>query len=38
MGLYLVKNQLAAMGGRVEIASKVNVGTTFKVYFKDANL
>ena len=37
MGLYLVKNQLAAMG-RVEIVSKVDVGTTFKVYFKDANL
>lgn len=34
MGLYLVKTQLAAMGGRIEIASKVNIGTTFKVYFK----
>ena len=38
MGLYLVKNQLAAMGGRVEVVSQVDVGTTFKVYFKDANL
>jgi signal transduction histidine kinase len=34
MGLYLVKTQLDAMGGRVEIESKVNIGTTFKVYFK----
>lgn len=34
MGLYLVKTQLAAMGGRIEIDSKVDVGTTFNVYFK----
>lgn len=34
MGLYLVKTQLAAMGGRIEIESKVNEGTTFSVYFK----
>ena len=34
MGLYLVKTQLAAIGGRIEIDSKVNVGTVFKVYFK----
>jgi chemotaxis protein histidine kinase CheA len=33
-----VKNQLAAIGGRVEMESKVGVGTTLKVYFKDANL
>jgi len=34
MGLYLVKTQLAAMGGRIEIDSKVDVGTTFNVFFK----
>lgn len=34
MGLYLVKTQLAAMGGRIEIESKVNEGTSFRLYFK----
>ncbi|HYI78783.1 MAG TPA: triple tyrosine motif-containing protein, partial [Chryseolinea sp.] len=38
MGLYLVKTQLAAMGGRVEIESKVNFGTTFKVFFKEISI
>jgi len=36
MGLYLVKTQLEAMGGRIEVESKVNEGTTFKVYFKNS--
>ncbi|HEY3403768.1 MAG TPA: two-component regulator propeller domain-containing protein [Ohtaekwangia sp.] len=34
MGLYLVKTQIEAMGGRIEVESKVGVGTTFSVYFK----
>jgi signal transduction histidine kinase len=35
LGLYLVKTQVQALGGKIEIESKVNVGTIFKVYFKN---
>src|SRR5690606_26281901 len=34
IGLYLVKTQVTAIGGRIEIDSQVDVGTTFRVYFK----
>ncbi|HET7179101.1 MAG TPA: ATP-binding protein, partial [Chryseosolibacter sp.] len=34
LGLYLVKTQIEALGGRVEITSQPNEGTTFHVYFK----
>ena len=34
LGLYLVKTQILALGGKIELESKVNEGTTFKVYFK----
>ena len=34
LGLYLVKTQITALGGRIEIDSEVNKGSTFKVYFK----
>ncbi len=33
-GLYLVKTQVAAMGGRLEVESEVNEGTTFYIYLK----
>lgn len=32
IGLHLVKTHAESLGGRVEIESKVNEGTTFKVY------
>jgi len=35
IGLFITKNQLESMGGKVEVASKVNVGTTFKIYFNN---
>jgi ligand-binding sensor domain-containing protein/signal transduction histidine kinase len=35
MGLYLVKTQITALGGRIEVESKVNVGTTFKVFLRN---
>jgi signal transduction histidine kinase len=35
LGLYLVKLQIESMGGTVEVTSEPNVGTTFKVYFKE---
>lgn len=33
IGLFITKNQIEAMGGRVEIESEVNKGTTFKIFF-----
>jgi len=32
-GLYITKNQIEAMGGKIEVESNVNVGTTFHIYF-----
>jgi PAS domain S-box-containing protein len=34
LGLFISKNQIDAMGGRVVVESEVGVGTTFKIYFK----
>lgn len=34
LGLYLVKTQISALGGRIEIESEVNKGSVFRVYFK----
>lgn len=34
VGLYLTKNQIENMCGKIEVESNLNVGTTFKVYFK----
>ncbi|HSM62404.1 MAG TPA: PAS domain-containing sensor histidine kinase, partial [Gillisia sp.] len=34
VGLFITRNQINAMGGKVEVESKVGVGTTFKVYFR----
>jgi signal transduction histidine kinase len=34
LGLYLVKTQIEALGGRVEVKSEPNEGATFLVYFK----
>lgn len=34
LGLYLVKTQIEALGGSVEVRSEPNEGTTFQVYFK----
>lgn len=33
-GLFISKNQVEAMGGKIEVASELNKGTTFKIYFK----
>lgn len=32
MGLFLVKTQVEALGGTIEVDSKVHEGTTFKIY------
>jgi signal transduction histidine kinase len=34
LGLYLVKTQIIAMGGKIEVQSELFKGTTFFVYFK----
>ncbi len=34
LGLYLVKTQIIALGGRIEVESEPDKGTTFHVYFK----
>lgn len=34
IGLFISKNQIDTMQGKVEVESELNVGTTFKIYFK----
>lgn len=34
LGLFLVKTQIVALGGKIDVESELNKGTTFKVYFK----
>lgn len=35
IGLFITKNQIEAMRGKIEVESEENVGTTFKVYFDE---
>lgn len=35
LGLYIIKNQIEAMGGNITVSSEVNKGTTFNVYFNE---
>jgi len=35
IGLFITKNQVEAMGGRIEVFSEMNKGTTFKIYFDE---
>ncbi|MNL40315.1 sensory histidine kinase DcuS [compost metagenome] len=34
IGLFITKNQIEAMGGKVTLESEVDVGTTFTIHFK----
>lgn len=34
IGLFITKNQIEALGGKIEVESEVNKGTSFKIYFK----
>jgi len=38
LGLFLVKTQVIALGGKLEVESEVNSGTTFYVYLKNKNV
>lgn len=35
IGLYISKNQIEAMKGKITVKSKVDQGTTFKIYFNE---
>ncbi|WP_405395794.1 PAS domain S-box protein [Maribacter sp. Asnod2-G09] len=37
IGLYLTKNQIDAMNGKIEVTSKVGKGTEFKIFFNEKN-
>ena len=37
IGLYLSKNQIEAMNGKMTVTSKVGSGTTFNIYFNEKN-
>lgn len=37
IGLYLTKNQIDAMNGKVAVTSKLGKGTEFKIFFNDKN-
>ncbi|NNJ87809.1 MAG: HAMP domain-containing histidine kinase, partial [Eudoraea sp.] len=37
IGLYITKNQIEAMNGKITVESKVGKGTIFKVYFNEKN-
>ena len=34
VGLYITKSQVTDLGGKIEVSSKVNEGTTFSITFK----
>tara|TARA_R110000850_G_scaffold218852_3_gene344434 strand:- start:18311 stop:20236 length:1926 start_codon:yes stop_codon:yes gene_type:complete len=34
LGLFMSKNQIEAMGGKIEVDSNLETGTTFKIYIK----
>lgn len=35
IGLFLTKNQLEAMGGKIEVESEVGIGSNFKIYLNE---
>ena len=37
IGLYITKNQIEAMNGKVSVSSKVGKGTTFNIHFNEKN-
>ena len=37
LGLYIVKNKIEAMEGKINAKSQVGVGTTFNLYFNEEN-
>lgn len=37
VGLFITKNQIEAMGGKIEVTSHLGQGTRFKIYFQKAH-
>ncbi len=37
IGLYIVKNQVESMNGKITVESEVGKGTSFKIYFNEKN-
>lgn len=37
IGLFITKNHIESLGGKVEVTSKADVGTEFSIYLKEAN-
>lgn len=37
LGLFITRNQVEALGGKIEVESAVNTGTTFKIYLQNGN-
>ncbi|TLP81021.1 sensor histidine kinase [Maribacter sp. ACAM166] len=37
IGLYITKNQIDAMNGKIEVSSEIGMGTEFKIFFNDKN-
>jgi signal transduction histidine kinase len=35
IGLFITKNQIEAMGGRIQVKSEVGIGTIFKIIFNE---
>jgi PAS domain S-box-containing protein len=33
LGLFIIKNQIEAIGGKIEVESQLNIGSAFSVYF-----
>lgn len=38
MGLYLVKTQVVSLGGRIDVESEIDQGTTFRIFLKDSRI
>lgn len=38
IGLFITKNQIESMNGKIEVDSQVNKGTTFQLYFESIDL
>jgi signal transduction histidine kinase len=36
IGLFMTKNQIESMGGKIQVESEVNKGSTFTLFFKNA--
>jgi signal transduction histidine kinase len=34
LGLFITKNQVEAIGGKIKVKSKVNKGTSFYIYLR----